>query len=39
MVSVDSFFHPKNKPPKEYYVPDYILEKPGRINPSEVDAP
>jgi hypothetical protein len=37
MVSVDSFFHPVNKPPKEYYVPDHILEKPGRINIREVN--
>jgi hypothetical protein len=39
MVSVDSFFHPVNKPPKEYYVPDHILEKPGRINLSQVNGP
>jgi hypothetical protein len=36
---VDNFFHPINKPPKEYYVPDHILEKPGRINLKEVNAP
>lgn len=39
MVSEESFFHPVNKPPKEYYVPDYILEKPGRINIRDVNAP
>jgi hypothetical protein len=38
MVSVDSFFHPVNKPPKEYQVADYILEKPGRINLTQVNA-
>jgi hypothetical protein len=35
---VDNFFHPINKPPKEYYVPDHILEKPGRINLKEVNS-
>ena len=38
-VSIDSFFNENNKPPKEYYVPDYILEKPGKINIREVNAP
>lgn len=38
-VSIDSFFDATNKPPKEYYVPDYILEKPGKINPKDVKAP
>ena len=37
-VSLDSFFHPVNKPPKEYYVADHILEKPGRIDLKEVKA-
>jgi hypothetical protein len=39
MVSVDSFFHPINKPPKEYYVPDNVMEKPNQIRIGEVHAP
>lgn len=39
MVSVDSFFHPINDPPKEYTVPDHILEKPCKINIRNVSVP
>ena len=38
-VSNDSFFDPENKPPKEYVVADYILEKPNKINIKNVNAP
>lgn len=38
-MSVDSFFHPINKPPKEYLQDENILEKPGRINIKDVKAP
>jgi hypothetical protein len=38
-VAPDSFFHADNKPPKEYYEPDYILEKPCRIDINNVNAP
>ena len=31
-VSLDSPFDPKNKPPAQHLQPDFILEKPTRLN-------
>ena len=37
-VSYDSPFDPKNKPPEQYIKPEYILEKPSKLDLSKYDA-
>lgn len=35
-VSIDNPFQEHNKPPPEHVIPDYILEKPCKINPKSL---